>query len=134
MEEKMKNSMVIQSADGKFKTHHICPSNWCVDFNQDAAIETFYSPVHAMDKGWRWTDNIRFCQPIYRRSGFVQIVGIMLVHIFLRINKMQELINKLVELAAEIGKAQVILEQKDAYIKRLEERLQPPTPPAAVQD
>ena len=47
---------------------------------------------------------------------------------------MQELINKLVELAAEIGKAQVILEQKDAYIKRLEERLQPPTPPAAVQD
>jgi len=37
---------------------------------------------------------------------------------------MKELIDRLVELAAEIGKAQIILEQKDAYIKQLEDRLE----------
>jgi len=56
----MHASMIINN--GSVKHFHQCTGKDCI-VNPDLQIVTFYSDQHAIDSGWVYTTDIRFCEP-----------------------------------------------------------------------
>lgn len=55
--------MVVIDAEWRKRTFHICPVLYCHGQYASDVIPQFYSETHALQCGWRFTRNSKYCDP-----------------------------------------------------------------------